>query len=759
MGQCNVIANLGDGYYTVEIIKDKGNIGALTESTEKAISEAETRVNDLSADLFFTQNQINTVAQTINAAIDSASKPITAAERATIDTLTGELTELSFKAGALKEQIALTKILIQSKNKLLESFSGVTTPDIRNIWCADLSPDLAAGVYGTLEVNRENKTILIQPGGLAQSTKLQPTTASGPMTTAYNVAVLAAVQRDRPTYRVAVLSNLDHISNTCAVVLNVAHSSQQSININKGLVYSGVKIDYMDCDSDAFENEDIVIVQFRAGEPVVIGFAESPKPCATPYFLWTMGGFARVKYNASGFVGETILSSSNEGFAAGRMNWIGVKSVLSWGSNNNRYILPDNTNDAVFYNGKVIAISGGVIAGACIHKNFIVIVLKTGAVKTYDKKGLFLTQSTVAGSAGWKITQVIAFNKIGTAGVTGSVRKDKFVEFRISCALLEGVVSVSVTQEIEHSYVFPVAESTVIDGSTLNARTASIQIQVAEQKILFAVDYTTEIMHAKMTVPQYKDLVGFINARENGGFTSILESSYEHDSSFEIDINGVTMFSSDTSRNATDRNRLLVSTITTDGKSFVLSLSVITNSISDKISIEGIDLRFGVMGILRHSASYAATYTRGSSNHPASVSSGYSISVEDKLTYIVNHNGNDIYNNIVHDTSYSKDLPTGAYSAGFPSLIFDASDEFSTPLSNQLYGLFRGVDGQLQNSAVSEAVFIPPEIKSNLTVCGNNYDKVIIQFKYKPKFSDEIKEVFNDEGRMQGADHRSIKVM
>jgi len=356
MGQCNVIANLGDGYYTAEIIKDEGNIDVLKEITEKAVSEAEGRVDDLSADLFLITNEIKVLVLAINTAIDTSSEPITDIERAFINKLTNELAELSNKAGLLKEQIALTDILIQSKNKSLESFSDGVSADIRNIWCADLSDELEGGLHGTLEVNRDNKTILIQPGGLAQSTKLQPTIASGPMTTAYNLAVLAAVQRDRPAYRVAVLSNLDKEKNTCTVVLNAAHSSQQNININKGLGYSGVEIDYMDCDAEAFEDGDNVIVQFQDGTPVVIGFVSNPAFCTVEAFMienWIQGVSLPIRADENGFREDTYFEHERE-YQWGNVDWTDGNRLITWNGPVSRYSDKFFKVSPIFEKGKII---------------------------------------------------------------------------------------------------------------------------------------------------------------------------------------------------------------------------------------------------------------------------------------------------------------------------------------------------------------------------------------------------------------------
>jgi len=150
-------------------------------------------------------------------------------------------------------------------------------------WCADRTTDLDVGArVGTIEVPGERGDVNIAPGGGDGVGVLQPTQASTPAGVFYNWALLPGLQRYFPTYRYGEISAIDYDANTCTVTLEPATSSAQGLNINDRTTLSGVPIDYMDCNADAFEAGDAVLVAFIGqswDDPVVIGFKEQPDKC------------------------------------------------------------------------------------------------------------------------------------------------------------------------------------------------------------------------------------------------------------------------------------------------------------------------------------------------------------------------------------------------------------------------------------------------------------------------------------------------
>lgn len=159
-------------------------------------------------------------------------------------------------------------------------------------WCGDLTEDLSGNV-GTIEIPGERGIIQIQPGyegGAAYDTtrdgQLQPAIANTPEGTFYNLAMLPGWQKWMPTYRHGIISNIDTDNDTCDVALDVVESSQQGLAVNQESNLSGIPIEYMSCNSSAFEDGDAVLVKFEGQEwsgAKVVGFKDNPKPCC----LWT----------------------------------------------------------------------------------------------------------------------------------------------------------------------------------------------------------------------------------------------------------------------------------------------------------------------------------------------------------------------------------------------------------------------------------------------------------------------------------------
>jgi hypothetical protein len=178
-------------------------------------------------------------------------------------------------------------------------------------WCADLTEDLS-GIVGTIEVPGEIGVVQIQPGydGNAaydadRDGQMQGTAAGDPAAVFYNLAMLPGWQKWMPTYRYGTITAIDTGADTCTVELDTAQSSAQSLDINHLSVLYNVPIEYMQCNSSAFEVGDKVLVKFDSvkGQTVsnwataeVIGFKEEPKACEYRFFIKpTFNGLSAVK--------------------------------------------------------------------------------------------------------------------------------------------------------------------------------------------------------------------------------------------------------------------------------------------------------------------------------------------------------------------------------------------------------------------------------------------------------------------------------
>ncbi|MEI7635868.1 MAG: transglutaminase-like cysteine peptidase [Syntrophus sp. (in: bacteria)] len=124
------------------------------------------------------------------------------------------------KASLEKEQALITKALL---------------PVTRTgIWCADLTEDMAAGkAVGTIEINGEEASMNIMPGGKVGLGKLEPVLSSTPAGVFVNMATLPCWQKWKPTYRVGEIKVMGPVAGQCSVCLDEAFSAAQGLKINQ----------------------------------------------------------------------------------------------------------------------------------------------------------------------------------------------------------------------------------------------------------------------------------------------------------------------------------------------------------------------------------------------------------------------------------------------------------------------------------------------------------------------------------------------
>ena len=121
--------------------------------------------------------------------------------------------------------------------------------------------------------------------------QLQPVISSSPWATFWNWALLPAWQKWKPMCRIGEITALN--GDTCTVQLDAATSSQQSIDINREETLQDVPILYMECNAEAFEVGDRVVVEFAYHDqtkPRVIGFESNPRECFTAGILVDIRG-------------------------------------------------------------------------------------------------------------------------------------------------------------------------------------------------------------------------------------------------------------------------------------------------------------------------------------------------------------------------------------------------------------------------------------------------------------------------------------
>lgn len=365
MGMCKITFNAGDGFYEVEILKNIARATERKKIAEEAIEKLTLKLTELNSKKNTQQSIVDNLAFDINALVDTLSFGYNKNLADTINKRMVELNREVLKLNIIEGDISLTELAIVNSQASIDEIDTVPEKEVRSIWCADLTDDLIVGnEYGTLEINKENKTILIMPGGNEGLSKLQPTIASGNMTVVHNLVVLPAYEKWYPTYRTGIITLISPGSNTCTVQLSAANSSYLNLSINQSDVLTDVPIRYMTCDHEAFEEGTSVIVHFEKepvpkidgkyqfkpqgeGSPVVIGFLKKPVECGITKLMSISSDVNTQPYISMQTDNEEPVFAIAEYVNKanwGNVDWKGKKgnidATITWRGPGSRYAMP-----------------------------------------------------------------------------------------------------------------------------------------------------------------------------------------------------------------------------------------------------------------------------------------------------------------------------------------------------------------------------------------------------------------------------------
>jgi len=104
----------------------------------------------------------------------------------------------------------------------------------------------------------------------------------------YNYCIHAGWQKWMPTHRVGAITSVDHDNDTCDIDLDPVTNADTGQSVNQSSTLSDVPIEYMECDSEVFEEDDRVVVEFQDqdwDDPVVIGYESEPQKCRFEPFM------------------------------------------------------------------------------------------------------------------------------------------------------------------------------------------------------------------------------------------------------------------------------------------------------------------------------------------------------------------------------------------------------------------------------------------------------------------------------------------
>ena len=283
MGKALIISEQGEGEYTATLQLDtkraEDTLALLDEKITKLISEIVLqKIAVLAA-----KDLVDAILNDLNVAIDSSD------DLSVLTAITTSIKDVSLAYGKEKRKLNALKLdkLTAEKRRAFIS-SNLPSESPQTIWCSDYTQGLT-GEVGTVEINGEiDITPIIYPGGVlgtdsnysaARDNQVQPIISSGAPAVYFNKAILPGWQKWQPTFRLGEITALT--GDSCNVSLDVAISSQQSMDINQAKILSSVTIDYMDSNGLLFEVGDRVVVQFEDQDwtqPKVIGFEDHPRP-------------------------------------------------------------------------------------------------------------------------------------------------------------------------------------------------------------------------------------------------------------------------------------------------------------------------------------------------------------------------------------------------------------------------------------------------------------------------------------------------
>jgi len=291
MGKGRILTAHGEGRYTIEILEDRARAESAKALAEARVDDLGTRISDLETEYTDAQDVVDAAAAAIDQAIDDYHAEILADGTSATDIgavtteLTVELQEAASKRDAIAGQISALKFQRLAAQKRISLIDALPPLRQQDAWCADYTEDLSGDV-ATAEVPGEIGQVIVKPGfeganqwSAAEDGAIQPALSGTPASVFYNLAMMPGWQKWRPTFRIATISNIDN--DLCDINLDAATSSQQGLGVNSQGGYSGVPIMYMDCNGNAFEDGDSVLVGFSGNtdKPMVVGFEKEPKAC------------------------------------------------------------------------------------------------------------------------------------------------------------------------------------------------------------------------------------------------------------------------------------------------------------------------------------------------------------------------------------------------------------------------------------------------------------------------------------------------
>lgn len=317
MGKATILSGGDDGKYSVKLDYGKAardaKVKRINDRLTKLgpqISEAESKLDAQKIIETSKRAAVSSAIASFIAAANAVPRVQDAVDKA-LKAYTQAGTALNKEKGKTGALTAALEILQTEQAQLKKDkvyWTNLVLEDTKDVWCADLTQD-GTGDVATIEIPGESKHTLIAPEAR------KPTDADGVMMARevqsgaqvfFNAAILPGWQKFKPTFRAGTITDIDYAKDTADVTLSEADvSSAQKLKINQTDTLEKVPVEYMSCNSAAFNVGDVCVVQFESqdwAKPKVIGFFDNPKPCGSGIGITYAGaeGTAHVVLTPSG---------------------------------------------------------------------------------------------------------------------------------------------------------------------------------------------------------------------------------------------------------------------------------------------------------------------------------------------------------------------------------------------------------------------------------------------------------------------------
>jgi len=392
MGRAIIESEQGKGLYEIKVfynmdraLAKKKNLENNKKVLDKYIKKLTIALDNLDIEKNILVNNIN---QAISISIGNVGGGVEILNE-DLKLISAAIAKLTLKQAEINEQLVPYKAsLLRLANIDLElkrisaAEEKYVTPNMVYAWCIDYTEGLKKSLLvGTIELFDDtnkplDEPILIQSKGSAKDPKIiQPAISSGGMAIAYNITALPALQKYKPLYRSGIISNIDYLNDTC----DISFSKEPQFSAIRGFIKAdkykiisnnlvGSPIRYMDCDAEAFVNNDKVVVEFALGSDnktlvgTVVGFVSNPFKCPVNIYLETGFldlGFAGRCGEQSFLPSKLFLDSITQTYS---------NSILNPMLLNTRSIPSDLTQDSPFFGNKPINGQDSIAVG-CLNRD------------------------------------------------------------------------------------------------------------------------------------------------------------------------------------------------------------------------------------------------------------------------------------------------------------------------------------------------------------------------------------------------------